>query len=66
MCLTNFLVPKNIIDKRGGKEGASRFSVKGFLSHSGENFRRGTVLFHKFLVSKIFLDKREGGVEGVS
>ena len=37
-----FLVAKKFMDKRG--EGASRFSVEIFLSHSAENFRRGESL----------------------
>ncbi len=32
-------VAKKILDKSGG---VSRFSVGEFLSHSAENFRRGT------------------------
>ena len=40
----------------------SRFSVKNFLSHSAENFRRGTLLcFTKVLVSEKLMDKRGGG-----
>ena len=45
----------------------SRFSVKIILSHSAENFRRGTFLsFRKFLVSKNVRDKREGRVSRFS
>ena len=44
------------------KKGISRFSVENFLSHSAEKLLRGTYLgFKKFLVSKCFMDKRDGG-----
>ena len=33
---------EKFMDKRGG--GGSRFSVKNFLSHCAEKFRRGTLL----------------------
>ena len=56
------------MDKRGGgrrgrREGVSRFSVKIFLSHSAEKFRRGTLLccFRNFPVAKKFMDKRGWG-----
>ena len=40
----------------------SRFSKEILLSHSNEKLRRGTFLrFTKFVVSKIFMDKRVGG-----
>ena len=46
----------------GGGEGVSRFSVKIILSHSAEEFRRGTLLcFREFLVLKNFRDTRGGG-----
>ena len=41
LCFIKFLVSKKFMDKRG-REGVSRFSVENFLSHSAENFRRGT------------------------
>ena len=49
-------------ERGGGRKGVSRFSVKNFLSHSAEKFRRGTLpCFTKFLVSKNFMDKRGKG-----
>ena len=40
----------------------SRFSVKIFMSHSAEKFRKGILLFlRKFLVSKSFVEENEGG-----
>ncbi len=42
--------------------GISRLSLESLLPHSTEELRRGTLLcFTKFLVSKIFMDKK--GVE---
>ena len=43
LCFRKFLVSKNYMDKMGGggREGVLRFSVKIFLSHSAESFRRG-------------------------
>ena len=39
--------------------GISRFSVKIFLSHSAEKFRKGILLFlRNFLVSKSFMDEK--------
>ena len=38
-CFTKFLVSKKFLEKRG--EGVPPFSVKSFLSHSAESFRRG-------------------------
>ena len=32
---------EKFMDKRGGGEGVSRFSVENFFSHSAENFRMG-------------------------
>ena len=62
---------EKLLDKRGRNEGVSRQSIKLFLSHSTEKLRRGTFLvLTKFLVSKIFIDKRwemkEGGVSRFS
>ena len=45
LCFRNIPEAKEFMDKRGeggGEEGVSRFSVKNFLSHTAENFRRGT------------------------
>ena len=42
----------------------SSFFVENFLSHSAENFRKGTLLscaYRKFPVAKKFLDQRGGG-----
>ena len=40
----NFWYQKKIMDKRGeGREGVSGFSVKNFMSHSAEKYRRGTL-----------------------
>ena len=48
------------MDERGRK-GVSRFYVLNFLSHSAENFCRGTLLCcRNFLVSKKVKEKREG------
>ena len=45
----------------GRREGVSRFSVKNFLSHSAEKFRKGILLFlRKFLLSKSFMDEKAG------
>ena len=45
--------------------GISRFSKEVLLSHSTEKLREETFLcFTKFLVSKIFMDKRLGKKEG--
>ena len=45
-------------DEGGGGGGVSKFSLENFLSHSAENFRRGTILvFHQFRVSKNVRDK---------
>ena len=47
-CFTKFLVSKKFMDKWGRgarrwrREGVSQYSVKNFLSHSAERFRRGT------------------------
>ena len=41
--------------------GASRLSLENLLSHRTEELRRGNLCFRKFLVSKNFKDKREGG-----
>ena len=41
LCFRKFPVAKKFMDKRGG--GVSRFYVEKFLSHSAENFRRGTL-----------------------
>ena len=41
LCLRSNPVAKKILYKRG--EGVSRFSVKNVLSHTAENFRRGTI-----------------------
>ena len=41
--------------------GISRLSVKIFMSHSADNFRKGILLFlRKFLVSKSFMDEKGG------
>ena len=49
----------------GRRERVSSSSVKNFLSHSAEKFRRGNLLcFRKFLVSKKFMDKRGVGPAG--
>ena len=41
LCFRKFPVANKFMDKKGG--GVSRFSVENFLSHSAENFRRGTL-----------------------
>ena len=47
-------------------KGISRFSEENLLSHKREKLRKGTFLyFGKYLVSKIFMDKK-GGREGAS
>ena len=49
------------------KKGITRFSMETLLSHSSENFRRGTLLcFTKFLMSKKIIDKRGGRVSRFS
>ena len=40
LCFRKFLVAKRFMDKREGE--VSRFPVENVLSHSAENFRRGT------------------------
>ena len=43
LCLRYIPVAKKFLYKGGGGgEGVSRFSVKNVLSHTPENFRRGT------------------------
>ena len=65
LCCRKFLVSKNIMDKRGGMEGVSKFSVEKFLSNNTEYFRwRKLRCLRNFLVSKKFMEKR--GMEGVS
>ena len=54
------------MDKRGGgrrRKGVSQFSVENFLSHSAENFRRGTfcAVFQKVSGSQKILWIRAGG-----
>ena len=53
LCFTKFLVSKKFMNKRGGggvgerrgrREGTSRFSIENILSHSAEKFHRGTFL----------------------
>ena len=39
LCFRKFTVAKKFMDKKGG---VSPFSVKIFLSHSAEKFRKGT------------------------
>ena len=49
------------------KRGISRISMENLFSHSTEKFHRGTLLcFTKFLVSKTFMDKGEGGASRFS
>ena len=42
LCFRKFPVAKKFIDKRGG--GSIKISFENFLSHSSEEFRRGTLL----------------------
>ena len=46
LCFRKVPLAKKFMDKsgEGGKGGVSRLSVESFLSHSAENFRRGTRL----------------------
>ena len=37
------ILPKKIMDKRGGREGVSHFSVGKLLCHCAEGLRRETV-----------------------
>ena len=62
-----FLLSQNFMDERGRK-GVSRFYVGNFLSHSAENFCRGTLLCcRKILVSKNVKEReREGGASRLS
>ena len=41
LCFRKFLVAKKFLDKREGE--VSRFSYEKFLSHSAEEFRKGTL-----------------------
>ena len=67
LCFRKVLVSQNFKDERGRK-GVSRFYVGNFLSHSAENFCRGTLLCcRKFLVSKnVKKREREGGASRLS
>ena len=57
LCLTEFLVSKKFMEKRGG--GEPRFTVEHFLSHSAEKFLHGTRrCFAKIPFSKNVRDKR--------
>ena len=52
---------ENFCGHGGGEEGVSRIFVKNFMSHSAEDFHRGTLLcFRDFLVSENVRDKRQG------
>ena len=59
-CVSENFWNQKILWIRGrGREGVSRFSVENFLSHSTENFRRGTLLcLRKILASKNVKDER--------
>ena len=60
--LRKFGLSKNFMDKRGGREGVSRFSIENFLSHGAEKYRGGTLqYFRKIGISKNFMDKRGPG-----
>ena len=63
LCSRKLLVAKTSMDERGVVSG---FSVDIFLSHSAEKIRRGTLLcFTEFLVSKNFMEKREGSIRSL-
>ena len=66
LCLTKFLVPKTFIDKRGGREGASQFSIKSFCPTVPENFVEEPFCVRYFLASKNFKDKKGGGYNDFS
>ena len=44
------------------KRGISRFSVEIFLSQGTEKIRKGTLVFQKNSVWKIFMHKSGGGI----
>ena len=60
LCFRKFPLAKKVMDMRGGGERVSRFSVKNFVCHSAENFRRGSLqCFIIIGYRKKVRDKRE-------
>ena len=58
LCLTKFVVPKSFIVKRGGKEGASQFSMKKFCPTEPKTFVEEPFCVRSFLASKNVKDKK--------
>ena len=58
LCFGNFTVAKKFLVKSGG--GVSIISVKSFLSHVAENFRRGTYIRLKKFSYRKPLEFKEG------
>ena len=61
LLLTKFQVPKNIIDKSGGRVGTSLFSIKTFCPTVPKLFVEEPFCARTFLASKNVKHKKGGG-----